>query len=428
VLEQPIFDNSYYFPIRQIDEPELRNVVVLDPIRFFVEPVATVICKHAVTANDTADDSIVHRQDVHAKCEKKWKYDFLRMMQHGIVHSQVLSFLLSQGVDSRPTDVIIQLMIKFGLLVELPVSDPQEYLVPALLPSHASVIRYSLHEEWTTCHLFFATDSFSNNSTICRSDVDNFGFLPSGLFERVIGRVVAWMKAVAPSISIVNKMFQHDEVILPIGSKSIRLKHRPELCTIEVNIEGSVRTIHTRLVEKVEVILNECMKGLYCTTVLPFPNLPSRPHFTFADDNFLVPLSHIRNIVSEHSQLIGPLGVRLCDCNAVEDMYKDWLPVENQDTYDVFLSYRWGPTDAPHDDRLVEEVYHRLGISNMEQGREINVFWDRVSLKVGTQFQSEFSKKLKNSTVVVPVISHQALARMCDVSRLKDVDSVIIEV
>lgn len=426
MVAQPVFDNSYYFPIRQIDEPELRNVVVLDAIRFFVEPVATVICKHTVTANDTADDSIVHRRDVHNKCEKKWKYKFMKMMDRGVVDSQVLNFLLSQGVESRPTDVIIQLMIKFGLLVELPFSDFQEYLVPALLP--ADVFRYNLHEEWTTCHFYFATESLSNNSTICRSDVDNCGFLPSGLFERVIGRVVAWMKEVTPSISITDKILHHDEVILPIGSKSIRLKHRPELCTIEVNIEGSVRTIHTRLVEKVEVILNECMKGLYCTTVLPFPNLPSRPHFAFADDNFLVPLSHIRSVVSEHSQLIGPLGVRLCDCNAVEDMYKEWLSVENRDTYDVFLSYRWGPSEAPHDDRLVEEVYHRLGISNMEQGREIDVFWDRVSLKVGTQFQSEFSKKLKNSTVVVPVISHQALARMCDISRLKDVDSVIIEV
>jgi hypothetical protein len=372
---------------------------------------------------------------------------FCRLKNYGIASGKVLSFLLGNGEEgggnSQSEDVIVKLMMKFGLLVALPFASAgcggesdeegggREYLVPALLPFSGTSSAVCADTSWSTCYFVFTTKK--HNAAIGREDLSDFGFLPSGLFERLIGKVVTWAQATTPSLSVSDMSLRRDEANLCVGSGSFQMRIHPEMSAIEVNFEGNVgyvRTVHARLWDMVISIIKECMKSLNCTTALPYPYAPCGRHFSFDEpDNMLIPLDKIRGVVKDHSYLHGVGGSRLLTWDATEDMYRDWLfcPTD-RDTYDVFLSYRWGPDDDPHDDRFVQSIFDGLGISTMDNGREIHVFLDKECLQDGTTLQAEFSKKLQNSLIVVPVVTTEALSRMCDESRRHEEDSVIIEV
>lgn len=97
---------------------------------------------------------------------------------------------------------------------------------------------------------------------------------------------------------------------------------------------------------------------------------------------------------------------------------------EQRSEYDVFLSYRWGPSDST----FVQSVFDRFGLfTTGEGGREVQVFLDRECLQEGRLFQNEFASSLKNTLVVVPVVSSDALRRMCSGSPLVE-DNVLVEV
>eukprot|EP01040_Poterioochromonas_malhamensis_P013083 gene13083-biopygen2861 len=110
------------------DQDQLREVVVFDPIEYFVKPATIVICKHVP---DEAD-GIYHLLDIHRTARKLHGRDFQRMTRHALLQQHEENYLH-----------ISQLMLKYGLLVPLTVEkvennneDDNEalYLAPALLP------------------------------------------------------------------------------------------------------------------------------------------------------------------------------------------------------------------------------------------------------------------------------------------------------
>ena len=75
-------------------------------------------------------------------------------------------------------------------------------------------------------------------------------------------------------------------------------------------------------------------------------------------------------------------------------------------------------------------MFDRCGLFDVDVGdtkRDIAVFLDKECLQNGQLFQSEFCAALKNSLVVVPIVSADALRKMCtgDVSAE---DNVLVEV
>ena len=321
-----------------IDEPELRNVVILDPIAFFVTPVTTIICKHV----PTGDDPTHHLMAVHKVCQKKKHREWQRMTAMGVVDADLLVMLLDAYAENAKN--LLRLMMKFGLLVHLRCvhSTRDEYLVPALLPAVSSSQCWS-DGEWSTCYLVFsASEEFQHFPTITDSLTLMYGFLPSGLFERLIGKAVVWAQSTSASQSYVNFLLNHGEAILFFGSRRFRLRVRHDLCAIEINIEGrNVKAVHQRIVEQVEAIMGECMRSLYCFSALQYPysrHTSSSPAFNLHDESFLIPLDQIKSVVSSHSVLNRPGGRRLLSEAEAVQMYEDWLPsTDSKVIYDVFL-------------------------------------------------------------------------------------------
>jgi hypothetical protein len=142
-------DNSQYVCNIFIDEPELQNVVVLDPIAYFVTPATTIICKHVPTAIDPTH----HVLDVHKKCMKKKWIEWKRLIGNGIADAMLLEAFRKSSCTGAPNDEVwIACASSASHFTSV------EYLVPALLPS-------SVPSEWSTCNLTFsASEDFHHKN------------------------------------------------------------------------------------------------------------------------------------------------------------------------------------------------------------------------------------------------------------------------
>lgn len=169
------------------------------------------------------------------------------MTNYGIVDEELLKLLLSQY--SKNYNRLIRLMVKFGLLVHLQSTENSgdlkdvavQYLVPALLPPTQSTSSSSpwSDQRYSTCYLVFTTNKeFKNFTTITKSDLQVFGFLPQGLFERLLGKAVTWAQHTRANKSVKNFLLTQSMAILSFGSQRFRLRMLSDLCTIEVR-DGS---------------------------------------------------------------------------------------------------------------------------------------------------------------------------------------------
>ena len=126
----------------------LRDVVILDPQTYFVQPITRVVCRHYVTA----DDATVHNDVILSNCRMKYSKDFKDMMSKGIVSVKLLRALIvdaGSNQGSKTSDEIIDnrihLMVKYGIIVLLDsdnttwlastssTSADKRYLVPSTL-------------------------------------------------------------------------------------------------------------------------------------------------------------------------------------------------------------------------------------------------------------------------------------------------------
>ncbi len=129
-----------------LDEDQLRDVVIFDPISYFVSPATIIISK----LTPTKDDSTTHETEIHRQTRLLHREEYLEMTSKGIVADILLPQLLIQYNDR--ISKIVRLMVKYGLLVPIvsmmtstssskdkPIGDTilpyvNEYIAPALLP------------------------------------------------------------------------------------------------------------------------------------------------------------------------------------------------------------------------------------------------------------------------------------------------------
>jgi hypothetical protein len=149
---------------------------------------------------------------VHKLCRKKKHLQWQRMTRCGVVDGDLLRLLLAEYADNYSR--LVRLMVKFGLLVRLQSEDSRadthththsasnsdsdcdtsQYLVPALLPCAKPQSAAWSDQHFSTCYLLFTTSKeLERFTTISRSDLEVYGFLPQGLFERLLGKAVTWV-------------------------------------------------------------------------------------------------------------------------------------------------------------------------------------------------------------------------------------------
>jgi len=256
VLRSDEFNLLHYFHemgyLMWHDEPLLRDVIILDPIEYFVKPATMIICKHIQDGND----STVHFLPVHSKCKKMQFNKFTDLTTHGILNSSLLPILWEDF--SLHQDLLLHLMYRHGLLVPLLYNSSandssdvvtanvsEKYLVPSLLPSSSSSQN---HQEWLddgtpyhTCYFIFSSSKDMENNHIIRlADLRSDGFLPNGLFERLIGKSIGWCQLTSKVPQINMDLLFKDLVILRYGRQRFKLSLLNDLNSIRLDVEGMV--------------------------------------------------------------------------------------------------------------------------------------------------------------------------------------------
>ena len=204
-----------------LDEAALRDVVIMDAISYLVVPATLVICQHVIPA---PGDQTVHHEPVHKECAQQLPIEWKQLLHSAILNESLLAILWQDFIEHK--DKLIMLMTKYGLLVPFFQTAEEEaagvartHLVPALLSWY--VIDIKQYRNWSeetyhSCMFVFTTVAeFENYSKISRDALEVYGFLPSGLFERVIGKAVSWCQTTSRDglFNIHNALLRRNMVI-----------------------------------------------------------------------------------------------------------------------------------------------------------------------------------------------------------------------
>jgi GTPase SAR1 family protein len=398
-----------------INEEKLRDIVILDPIEYFVKPATMIICKHIATKDDPY--RTVHCEEVHKACREEWSQDWFRMLEFGIVSERLAVRLLGSICESKDhIDKILLLMERYGFLTRISALLPVQYIIPALLPENPCLL---LHEKSDllmeklisrlTTRLALL-DSFSSRvsftfafglpaatSILLREDAAFFsfddikqsGFLPSGLFTRFITSVIEECELGANFNSESLLLFR-DKVQVCYRNRNIKLSHLMEQNMIQVEIEedsgGShalgreeLSSLHSNLCRILSSSIKQCFKNLQFITVLPvssellscassssvscqgflslpaiqmFPVSSPRKHFVSCDGYYSVSINH----------------------NIIQKEYPLWIisqsppfppqPPTPVICTDVFLSHDWGKDNTINHEKvkMINEALQKKGL------------------------------------------------------------------
>ena len=494
------------------EDPALKDEIILDPMKYFVAPATNVICRHT----PTEEDETHHVKEIHIKCRQMYFDDWLLFTKKGIISKRLLVALLSPpgvaesdgslGQETKTVQKVIQLMRKYGLIVSLTPNSSEDaenrsnqspsqpsgetstsaapddkkkesaetttgastgsvgsvYLVPALLPPYTGPPNRSNNLHSNTVYFIFAPlNLLSNSTTFTWQDCMSMGFLPSGLFERLVAKSVTWCVETS-SYEVGNKgdinwnyqdyEFFQNKAMLAFGNQKFTLQVESDRNAIAVIIDGSnPKVIYDRILEQLQSMISECMDSLeviaafFCTS-LPLPPPPPQMienedgTVTIQDDPIsnggsiettlreplLLNFGKLENTISTSSDLElkvdGSWGtIAISD---LQQRFGHWFKSSLALVkYDIFISYRWGYFDS----YLSKGIFDGLSIYNVDKPRRsIDTFLDVQRLQDGRRFDSDFVIALTKSIVFVPIISAAALQRMRDHDDSK-VDNVLIE-
>ena len=450
VSETSIHDMLSFFNDRGIvlwlNENGLRDVVILDAIEYFVDPSTIVICKHAPT--DT--DPTYHRMDVHKKCQKNLMSAWNELIDEGIVSESLLRGLWEKEVYAKEYDRMLQLMLKFGLIVSMTLTSSgcNRYLVPSLLNAVDLTLQGN-EVSWTddvyqSCLFFFTVDSnLASKITMSQSDLVSKGFLPSGFFERLLSKILLWCQSTSrySKFSYDSVVVYRNMAILHFGSQRFRMSLCPRINSIRVDIEGQhPLAVHSTLVDIIDKSISECFQTLTCFTVL-FRSGSGSDVLTNSDElsqfthplhlsnevslqSFVIPMSHLSTAAAEGSILMKAGAQKLFKSGEIQELYGRWLRIpEPLAKYMVFISYRWATVDC----QVVSLTYDMF--SNFTIGDHhgaIDVFLDKKRLQAGRRFDFDFVKALSKSCVLMPIVSENSLLNMNNPD-VSIVDNVLLE-
>jgi hypothetical protein len=152
------------------------------------------------------------------------------------------------------------------------------------------------------------------------------------------------------------------------------------------------------------------MKSLTVITALPLTSDKVNQLMLKDEDFLLVPIDVVRSTVENFLPLTADLDGKSLSHQQTKDRFGPWLKIyEFLLTYDIFVSYH----KEPQDQELAMAMFTML--SNFSCGNElraVEVFLDIKRLQHGRRSQEDSVKSIVNSTVVVPIFSVDALAKI----------------
>ena len=393
----------------------LRHIVILSPIVFFVAHATNLLRQHTGTASDATQhklpESIVNK----IQSDTLLRSDFKQMISTGIVTRRLLDVLLFEAEEPQ---VVMQLMITYAFLVPLVREEGdvdgdntlRKYLVPALLPEGTNEVADQVDGHRFV--VFFSVTDAISDDCLRHSDMRDKGFLPGGLFPRLIAKLLVWSQETTTARTW---SCDKDSMTLFFGNQRFCVTHRPDINAIEVSMfdHHTPLAIHARLKNILDVLKAECFQSLNISTFVEHRgDTPMQGAVRPSSGiRWLIPLTAIR----KRTVFLGggSQGVRKLTETEVDKWFKSWYVrtgASDVELYDVFLSYRWHWFMSFLTAKLADMLTQFTTGDNPP--RPILTFLDIHSLEMGLNFQTAFVDCLVRSRLMVAFVSWAALARM----------------
>jgi GTPase SAR1 family protein len=434
-----------YFP-----DSELRDLVILDP-QWLIDAVSRIIRIYDTEWNRKkygagAEAVIKSHSDVRDSRAKLKHPTQWEMLTHtGILGDALAAKLWSSITEAEgalvTADMLHYLLAKFGLTVPLRGTsdgggaEAISFLVPSLLPP----ARTTSDAKWTSCFIIFedATGKYdtspNSNDNIRQLSSFNDGFLPNGLFARLLAKLVDWSQNTGGGGA--NQYYANHAKLFFCGQLEME-------CHLDVlSIGGadgglSARCIQVRLnklnagpmMDRIESLLQkieaECMKRLNFHVAANVSVDVARTDLGAGAGGapYVIGLTALKSLDSDKPLYVDskPSGLRKTDLESCRKAIWDVSPSKKDP--DVFLSYRHAS-----DSDFAQQLYDRLCFGKLPdevvrddffsvgaEGRRMKVFFTKEedTLRVGEQFDSQLVNAIDSSLVVVPIVSAPALKSM----------------
>ena len=449
------------------DDLFLRDIVVVDPIAFFVNAITKIICN--IEPHTSRNSYEHHRLPEHTKCQKKYLSEWLTLCEEGRLNGCLLPIFWGEVELYRENiNKLTSLSVFFELFVPLTSKEYCEeyskggavqtrgsceqeeagpcFLVPSLLKLADPNNEY-LHGSWSKldCNscLFCFTSSkdLQNRIPFAPQDMKKYGFLPNGFFSRLCGKLVSWYEYTQTRLIANQAAVFKDIIIMNYGTQRFRVEQCYDINAIRLDVEGSPKGVMKLLSRIIERIIGEYFYMLkYFIAMSCNGGQPKVEDYDMACkgtnvgnkgrcDQLFVALSAIRGVANKSTAertvlMIKGTGQKLLDYKKAISFYSAWLPDSGAMTYyDIFISYRW----SIYDSAFCMQVYENMELMTWGSKHDaVKTFLDSKRLLTGKRFDDAFADALANSKMAVPIISAEALKRMKS-HNPNEVDNCLLE-
>ena len=249
----------------------------------------------------------------------------------------------------------------------------------------------------------FTLGSYSSKTQLSLLDLSG-GFLPNGLFTRLIGQAVLLAQRTS-SIDNLDGLFS-DVAVLRFGSQEFRIKAAAHMHAVRVDVGGASPLAVLRRIE--QIVSQLCagfMGALECTVALP--------QDAHRDSTVLIPLRTVQNSVSNGVPICGRFGKILVSAEDAKSRFLAFVPNRDiLDSYDLFISYRQGAA-RQGDNGIADRLFDLAATFTVgSEHREMRVFVDTERMQGGLNLATQASQAISASLIFVPLISNSTLERM----------------
>ncbi|EDQ90456.1 uncharacterized protein MONBRDRAFT_24255 [Monosiga brevicollis MX1] len=368
--------------ITHFNSPALEDLVVLNPI----EPLSymTLLVRNFD----------LHRLPLDATVE--FTEDFRLLRDSGMLMPELATHYLGQAsktprqlrdLNEREQQQILALMLQFGVAVPLQVGSTAAYMIPGLLPYAAPSFSDAGEAAVEVLVAPFHGQTLTRFDYILEKDLVTRTTLPAGLYDKLIAALTSHSQGGASAM-----------LAQPALSKTMS------------------RLTLGRYVIDVDQLLRKVVQQGFCS--LRYSLLVK------LDGDTYIPVQRVQELyeAGQRSFMVGATSMRR---EQLMERLAGLLPLRsNSQIYHVFISYRHEPQSIEGAAAFANELtVHAFG----ERGERVNTFFDVVSLEVGIRYDESFLHAIMNSVIYTPVISTEALRRLCDESALSALDNFLLE-
>ena len=389
------------------DEPELREIVVLDP-KWIIDALTCVIREFSIHPKGSSSGCATGDYAAIRDCKKDWT----ALEQKGELRPLLYEYLWFDAQFKGHHAKILRLMVLFGLAVPVPNSDRSKdmLIVPSLIGMNAAADQADDNIDDATRHMveciitFEQSGDVPSDSLLCDyAETVRTGYVPRGLLHQLWAIALAWSLQSAPTKQpVLGSNFAR----VYFGRHSVYLIQRSDEQAIRMRL--SKPDSAAALLLRLQLLLDEVLRRR-------FPKIRAcfRLHDpTSTDDMMLINVATLERPSTE-------------DVIAIKRQLMHWFPPEQPpDEYDVFISYRQKQAGVFTFDSRFADL-----LSDCLAAHEKMVFLDKrwPSLQEGQALDTAFLLAMANSRLVMPLISWSAMRRMTKLTEHSEVDYVLLE-